>query len=155
MGGERRGRAVVEPRATVTRTITVPAGGFGTIDEAQDFLNEGNVLYMQVGSGYFTAPLFFEAPVVTVKRVTLYAYDSGTADICVTLVRTTPPNHGHQHMGKACSSGSSDSDGAFPESDLTYRRITGAYGPYLWLYLPGTYGDYRFYGAKITYTYEA
>jgi hypothetical protein len=56
-------------------------------------------------------------------------------------------------MATACSTGASDSVRAFTETTFAYRRITGAYGPYLYLPLTPAYNQYRVYGVKITYTY--
>ena len=42
----------------------------------------------------------------------------------------------------------------FIQTTFAYRKITGSYGPYLYLYLPGSQTDgYQFYALRINYTY--
>ena len=142
----------VEPRVT-NRTITIPAGAFGATDETYAFTNYGSQLWVEATGADFTAPLFFEAAEVTIKRITLFAYDNGLGRVCVSLYRTIPPTGGEQEMGQACSSGAEASIRAFTQTTLSPRRIPGAYGPYLWLDLPGDDTAYRFYAVRITYSY--
>lgn len=154
LGARQEAGALVEPRVT-NRTITIPAGAFSPNSDSQDFVNDGSQLWTTSGHGYFTAPLFFEAPVVTVKKITLYAYDNNSSsEVCVALFRTTPTTGSQQTIGGVCSSGASTTNPqVFTQTSLTHRRVTGAYGPYLWVSLPGSYSDgYRFYGVKITYS---
>jgi len=142
-----------EPRL-ITRTITIPAGAFSAASDNSDFINYGSELETESGGGNFVAPLFFEAPKVTIKKITLYAYDNGGSDVCLILYRTTPTSGGQQIMGEACSTGASTTlPGEFTMTTLNPRLITGGYGPYLMLNLPGPSASYAFYGVKITYTY--
>jgi hypothetical protein len=142
-----------EPRATVG-TITIPAGAFIPTRDDWDFSNAGDALWLDSGTtAAFTAPLFFPVPEVTIRKITLYAYDNGGGDICVGIYRTTPATGGEQAMSTACSVGASDSVRAFTATTFAHRRITGAYGPYLYLPLTPAYAQYRVYGVKITYTY--
>jgi hypothetical protein len=143
----------VEPRVT-TRTITLPAAAFNPTSDNWDFENLGYNLYSNLWGANFTTPLFFEAPAVTIRRITLYALDSGAQDMCVYLRRSTPAVGGEDDMGQVCSSGAGIGVRAFIQTTFTHRRISGAYGPYLWLYLPDTeVAGYEFYAVKITYTY--
>jgi len=148
-------QAAVEPRTTVTRTITLPAAAFDPTSDNWDFDNLGYNLYSNLWGGNFATALFFEAPVVTIRRITLYALDNGGEDMCVYLRRSTPAAGGEDDMGQICSSGASIGVRAFTQTTFTHRRITGAYGPYLWLYLPDTAAaGYEFYAVKIVYGYE-
>ncbi len=142
-----------EPRLT-TRTITIPAGAFSAASDNIDFVNYGSELSTESGGGNFVAPLFFEAPQVTVKKITLYAYDNGGSDICLILYRTTPASGGQQIMGAACSTGASTTlPREFTMTTLNPKLITGGYGPYVMLSLPGPNAGYAFFAVKITYTY--
>ena len=144
-----------EPRL-ITRTITIPAGAFSAATDNIDFINYGSELWTQSGGGNFVAPLFFEAPRVTIKKITLYGYDNGGSNICLILYRTTPTSGGQQIMGEACSTGASSTySREFTLTALTPRVITGGYGPYLMLNLPGSSVSYAFFGVRITYTYES
>ena len=150
-------KAVVEPRAT-TRTITIPGGAFIPTNDDLGWQNDGYQVVV-VGpstSGSFTAPLFFEAPEVTIKRMTLFAYDNGGGAVCVGLYRTKPGIGDDQEMGEVCSTGDTNGVRSFTAraADLSYLRLTGLHGPYLGLYVPGTYSNgYSFYGVRITYSY--
>jgi hypothetical protein len=155
LGAGEAAQAVVEPRATVTRTITLPAAAFDPTSDNWDFDNLGYRLYSNLWGANFATPLFFEAPVVTIRRITLYALDNGGEDMCVYLRRSTPAVGGEDDMGQVCSSGASIGVRAFAQTTFTHRRITGAYGPYLWLYLPDTEAaGYEFYAVKIVYGYD-
>ena len=146
--------AAVQPRATVTRTVTLPAAAFSPRDNDTDYYNNSAVLYTHSGQGDFIAPLFFEAPEVRIKKIVLYAYDGGVSDVCVKLLRYPPDMGDGDLMGQVCSSGSAYGARPFTQTSLTYRRITGAYGPALWLSLPGDHADYVFYSVRIVYSYE-
>ena len=152
--GERgEAQAVVEPRVTI-RTITLPAAAFNPTSDNWDFDNLGYNLHSNLWGGNFATPLFFEAPEVTIRRITLYALDNGGEDMCVYLRRSTPAVGGEDDMGQVCSSGAGTAVRAFIQTTFAHRRITGAYGPYLWLYLPNTEAaGYEFYGVKSTDAY--
>jgi len=154
------GPAVVtaaEPRA-VSRTVTVPAAAFAPGDDDTGFINDGYQVVV-VGpstNGEFVAPLFLEAEAVTIRRMTLYAYDNGADDICLTLYRLNPATVDDQVMGEVCSTGAASGVRTFvlPGTGFTRRIVNGGYGPYLHLWVPGTYGDgYSFYAVKIVYSY--
>jgi hypothetical protein len=42
--------------------MTVPAGAFRATYDDIDFMNSSSALWTLSGSGWFTAPLFFEVP---------------------------------------------------------------------------------------------
>jgi hypothetical protein len=152
--GAQRDAGAVQSRVTVTRTVTLPAAAFSPRDNDTDYFNNSAVLYTHSGSGDFIAPLFFEAPVVRIKRIVLYAYDGGASDVCVKLLRFPPTLGDGDLMGQACSTGSAYGARSFTQTSLTYRVITGGYGPALWLSLPGDQTDYVFYAVRIVYSYD-
>jgi hypothetical protein len=156
-----------EPRVT-TRTITIPAAAFQpSSDSTGVHYNPGYKLTTDI-SRTFVAPLSFEAPVVYVKRITLVAYDnlpySGTGffsdlqlqvpfgEICAFLMRSTPMSDSYEFMSSVCSDGTGTLVRAFTQRAFTVRRITGAYGPYLFLWFGGGDG-LSFNAVKITYSY--
>ena len=146
--------ADVEPRAV--RTITIPAGDFSVIDDSYTFHNNGFNLWSDSGSAAFAAPLFFEPGVVTIQKMVLFAYDNGGSSVCIYLLRTTPGNGSEQEMGEVCSSGASTTDPqSFTSTYFAPAQVNSAwYGPYLWLYQPGSNADgYKFNGVRITYSY--
>jgi hypothetical protein len=145
-----------EPRTTVTRTITVPAGAFSPNIDDWNFTNSMFELYTLTGTGTFNAPIYFEAAAVTIKKITLYAYDNRSADdVCVGMVRTTPAAAFIEEVGRVCSSGASTmKPRVFSTGSFEHRAIASGYGPVLWVFLPGPMDGYRFYGVKITYSYE-
>ena len=105
-------------------------------------------------TGEFVAPLFFEAGRVQIKKMVLYAYDSGPGSVCVSIYRTTPATGGDQEMGQVCSTGGTNGVRTFPKTSFSIRTVKGAVGPYVYLYLPGTYSSgYSFYALRIIYTY--
>ncbi|MBM3696339.1 MAG: hypothetical protein FJW79_10470 [Actinobacteria bacterium] len=147
------GKAGAADQKTVTRTITVPAGAFTASDDNIDFVNGGNGLSTSSGGGTFAAALFLESRDVTIKSITLYATDNNAGEnVCLHLYRTTPWNAQEQKMGTVCSSGADLNPRAFNVNTLDYRKISGAYGPYLWVYLP-TNVDLYFHAARLVYTY--
>ena len=153
-------QAAADPRTMVTRTITVPAAAFAPATDNFDYSNYGHRLVSNSGSARFSAPLYFEAPTVIVRRLTLYAYDNSMAgDLCVTLYRTIPSIGSETSMGEVCSTDAFlDDPRVFVQRTLDYRTITGAYGPYLYLNIPGPLSGavgYAFYDVKVTYSYQA
>lgn len=147
--------AGAEPRATVSVTVVVPAGAFTPADDSVDYSRGPGQLQTDSGSGTFAAPVFFEAPTVTIKKVTFYAVDAGSGSLMLGLYRTQPAEDRTIQLGEVYTTGSSWEMQTVTLSDLSERRITGAYGATLNVYLPGTYPNgYKFIGAKVTYTYE-
>jgi hypothetical protein len=118
-------QAAVEPGTTVTRTITVPAAAFDPTSHNWDFDNLGYNLYSNLWGGSFATALFFEAQVVTIRRITLYALDNGGEDMCLYLRRSTPAAGGGDDMGQVCSSEASIGVRAFSQTTFTHRRIEG------------------------------
>jgi hypothetical protein len=95
---------------------------------------------------------------VTIKRITLYAYDSSGQsgeDVCVELYRSSPSNGGADLMGSVCSSGASNANPQIlTGTDLTCRRITGGHGPSLRVHVPAPLTT-LLHAVRITYSYEA
>jgi len=143
----------VESRTTV-RTITIPGGAFIPTNDDAGYQNDGYqvVVVGPAVDGEFTAQLFFEAPVVRIKKMVLYAYDNGGDAVCVGMYRTTPGVGWEEEMGTVCSTGDTNGVRSFTQRTFNTQRVTGHYGPYLYLWLPGTYSNgYSFYAVRITY----
>ena len=144
----------VEPKAT-TYSITLAPGAFYPTNDDLSYDNAGFELAVKnpSGSGSFMAPLFLEERDVKIRKIVLYAYDNGGGEVCLSLYRTTPADAGDDMMAQACSTGASNGIRNFSGS-ATIRSLTGRYGVYLYLYLPGLYtSGYGFYGAKVFYSY--
>lgn len=141
---------------TITRTITIPGGAFVPTNDDLGYQNDGDQMVV-VGpsvNGEFIAPLFFEAQEVRIKKMVLFAYDNGPGSVCASIYRTTPANGSDQEMGQVCSTGDTNGVRTFPTSSFSIRWMKGGYGPYVYLYLPGTYSNgYSFYALRIIYTY--
>ena len=143
----------VEPRR-VAASIMIPAAALVSITDGYDYVNEGYDLYVDSGHGYFTAPVSFPVPLVSIRRITLYAWDdSADAYICVWLYRARPVVGGEDSQGQACTTDSAaDQQAPYGTSVLPRQVNTAAHGSYLWVRIsaPGV----RLYGVKVTYTYE-
>jgi len=152
------GVTAAEPRAT-SRTVTIPAAAFTPQDDDLAGVGYENLGYQMTvvgpaASGYFIAPLFFEAPEVKIKKMVLFAYDNGGGSVCVELSRSTPASGNRQDMGEVCSTGAATGVRSFTEKTISPRNVAGWHGPYLELYIPGVYSNgYQFYAVRITYTY--
>lgn len=145
----------VEPRAT-TRTITIPGGAFVPTNDDLGYQNDGDQMVV-VGpsvNGEFIAPLFFDAQEVKIKKMILYAYDNGSGSVCASIYRTLPGTGTDQQMGQVCSTGDTSGVRSFVQRTFSIRNIKGGHGPYVYLYLPGTYSSgYSFYALRIVYSY--
>lgn len=142
-----------EPRAT-TRTVTIPASAFNPTSDIVPYSRGAGRVETRSGSGAFLAPVFFEAPVVSIRKVVFYVIDAGPGSIQMELIRTQPAEEKTVSLGSVLSAGSSFSMQVITLSNLAERRISGAYGATLSVYLPGPYTDgYRLLGAKVTYSY--
>jgi hypothetical protein len=150
-----------EPRVT-TRTITIPPAAFQP-SLGDRWLNQGYTLDTHPAetlspagpAQVFQAALSFEEPAVTIRKITLIAYDSNEPGfIGLRLWRVNPLADDQDLMGEVVSTGTGTLVRSFTLTDLPIRRITGAHGPYLELWI----ADYSetglsFKGARITYSY--
>lgn len=147
------GRADAEPRLT-TRTVTIPAAAFTAIDSNADYTKLEANLAVRSGTGTFEAPVYFEAPVVQVRKVVFYVVDGGASAVGTAVYRAQLAEDRTIQLGNAYSTGSDWTVQTVTVSDLSERRVSGAYGLVLWVNLPGTYPQgYKFLGAKVTYSY--
>lgn len=145
--------AAVELQAT-TRTVTIPASAFNPMSDIVPYSRGAGYLETRSGSGVFLAPVFFEAPVVSIRKVVFYAIDAGPGSIQMELIRTQPAEQKTLSLGSVLTAGSLFSMQVITLSNLAERRISGAYGATLSVYLPGPFTDgYRLVGAKVTYSY--
>ena len=123
----------VESRTTV-RTITIPGAAFVPTNDDLGFQIDGYQVVV-VGpstNGEFTAQLTFEAPVVRIKKLVLYAYDNGGDAVCVDLYRSTPGDGYRDEMGQVCSTGDTNGVRSFAQRTFTSQRVTGWSLPLAW-----------------------
>jgi len=143
------GAAAEEPRAT-TGSIMIAAAAFNPTTDDWDYNNNGIWLTSATG-GTFIAALSFPVPVVSIRRITLYAYDNGADSVCVSLLRASPPIGSETLAVSMCSAESVTDPQVVSTTAINPKAInTAAQSPYLWLTLGG---DVRVYGVKITYSY--
>ena len=76
-----------EPRLGTTRTITIPAAAFAPIDRSVDYYRLADDLHLNAGTGTFEAPVYFEAPVVQIRKVVFYVVDGGPSSVAVGVYR--------------------------------------------------------------------
>jgi hypothetical protein len=140
----------VEPRAWYT--ITVPAASFIPSQDNWDYLNNGDYLETKTGTSWFSAPVPFPFPSVTVKQVILYAYDDHSEQgVCLWLYRAAPSAGTEVEMAYVCSTGSSTTvPRAFPDTSIVAPLVQGYKSAYLWLELPA--GSLEVHGVTIKYT---
>jgi hypothetical protein len=147
--------AGAEPRTTVTKALMIPAAAAIPISTYMEYNNVGYHVRLEAGTdGGFTVPLSFPVSVVTIKRVTLYAYDNDSGhDVGVSLRGAYPPGATDIWLGWVTTSGASaDDPQTVTTTEISPRTVnTANYGLYLWIQLGGST---RFYGAKILYSYE-
>ena len=145
------GVTAVEPR-TVTASIMVPAAAFTPTNSNFGYAFDNRELVATGGLAYFVAPLGFPVPVVNIKRLTLYAFDSDAgALVAVELYRTEPAGATFRHTGTVFTADSPSDPQVVSSTAISPRRVnTAIHGAYLRLFLnPGVY----FYGVKVTYSY--
>ena len=148
------GAVAVEPR-TVTASVMIPATAFIPNSDDVDYFISGLVLRTPTGNGNFTAPLSFPVPVVSIKRITLYAYDNDADGLVgVALGRARPADGALNEAANFHSIDSPANPQTIYTTAISPRQINTAFhGAHLWVFLAGPNG--RFYGVKVTYTYEA
>ena len=144
------GSAAIEPRLT-TASIMVPAAAFVPGSNSFDYVNDGSALSVTAGTANFLAPLDFPVPVVTIKRITLYAYDNSASQICVSSVRSRPAEGATDSQGTVCTQNASAPQAA-STTTITYGKVnTGLQGAYLLL---GFYGiGVQAYAVKVNFSY--
>jgi hypothetical protein len=140
-----------EPRLT-TASIMIPAAAFIPTYNS-DYFSMGSYLSVASGSGSFTVPLSFPVPVVNIKKITLYAYDStGTADVCVSLYRARPMDASEDYAAEVCTADNDLNPQVIYTTNILIRRMNTAFhAPYLWLVISGP--GVKLYGVKINYSY--
>jgi len=140
-----------KPRVA-TASIVVSAGAFVAIDSGSAYHNEGFYLAAPSGAS-FLAPVVFPVPVVSIRRITLYAFDnSDGGDICLSLIRVAMAEVAVRNQVEVCTTGASTVDVQVLDSTAISPRLvnTALHGSYLWASIPA--GQLLF-GVKITYTY--
>ncbi|MCU0280940.1 MAG: hypothetical protein MUE66_03735 [Acidimicrobiia bacterium] len=153
--------AGAEPRTTVTVTVVVPAAAFTPASDDLEYRKTAGHLALNTQSFWyepnFYAPVYFEASTVTIKKVTFYATDDCGDSWCeleFSLWRVNPTTNVAEEMGSMRTRGRTRDIREFVLSDLSPRKITGAWGAVLGLQLYSILDGASFKGAKVTYSYE-
>lgn len=159
------GVEAVEPRA-VTARMMIPAAAFTLVPHQGDYVDFAQGGDYVAGDDWwhqsFVAPVEFPVGQVTVKGITLYAYDyDGTSGrVCASLFRSTPAQ-GEQAtklQGKVCTTESS----IYPQVVPNLTRMsntalnTATDGSYLYVDFDprAAAGSLEVFGVRITYSYE-
>jgi hypothetical protein len=141
-----------EPQ-TVTGTIMIPAAAFGPVDGQNTWSSPDDNRLM--GTGAFRAPAEFPVPLVSVRRITLYAGDgSAVMNVCAHLFRSAPATGAFVETGFTCTvyPAPGDPQASF-STDISPRRVdTRLHGSFV---LVNLYPNLSLYGVQITYAYEA
>ena len=147
------GVTAVEPR-TVTASIMIPATAFIPNSDSVDYFSSGLDLITPTGIGNFTAPLSFPVPVVSIKKITLYAFDNDTSGFVATALGRSRPADGAVAEAVLLRSVDSPADPqAIYTTTISPRQINTAFhGPSLLVTLGGP--NVKFYGVKVTYSYD-
>lgn len=148
--------AGAEQRVAVEQSIMVPAAAGIPWNSSMAYGYQGGTTHPLIGAGggAFIIPLGFPVPVVSIKSISLYAYDdSDNGDVGLWLIRVYPPDGTQEILTHLSTSGHSS---AVPQTvratAVSPRQVnTARYGLYLVVELAsGT----SFYGAKIVYSYS-
>jgi hypothetical protein len=139
-----------EATEAVTRKVTIPAASFIPNQDGLDWNNLGKEVYVNSGSGTFTAAVVFPCVEwVTVKKVTLSSDDQNNVqDACATLYRTSPKNFTQVMMAQACSSGSGGDQNP-ADTTIDNAQVYPNQGPYISLSIAGP--NIYVYGVTIEY----
>jgi hypothetical protein len=132
----------------ISSAAFIPAGG------GVDYISSGATLTLDSGQGGFAAPLSFPAPVVNIKRITVYAYDNtASALISASVYRSRPSDGEEDYAGSIATVDSSADPQVVSLTAISPRRVTTAtHGPYLWVWFNGS--GVKLYGVKVTYSYD-
>lgn len=159
------GVKAVEPRA-VTARMMIPAAAFSLVPhqgEYVDFAQRGD--YLEGDDWWpqsFVAPVEFPVEQVTVRGITLYAYDyDGTSGrVCASLFRATPAQgiQATKLQGKVCTIESSIYPQVVPNlTRMNYTAVdTATNGSYLYVDFDprAAVSSLQVFGVRITYSYE-
>lgn len=140
--------AAADARTTIHR-VTVPAGHFVPAGPDMAYQNDGFVLSLNAGQGFFTAPVPYHydgTDHVFFTRVELLGVDGTPNGTCLTMYRAQPGDFLDVAMGDACAPTAGPGSAVFVPSP---RRVNAGQRAYLWLRI-GRTGS--FYGARVTYT---
>jgi hypothetical protein len=141
-----------EPRLA-TASIVVPAAAFTAVDSASAYHNEGFYLAASAGGG-FLAPVVFPVRVVSIKKITLYAFDNSSGgDVCLSLIRLALAEVTVKNQGRVCTAGASAGDfQVVTLTSISPRPVnTALHGSYLLAQIPA---GQLLHGVRITYSYE-
>jgi hypothetical protein len=155
------GVAVAKPSARpleqVWRVLTVPPAACTPVDYLDSWYLPGDSLKSMSGAGSYVCAVSFPAAgeqavgAVSVKRVTMYAYDNGTGDASVTLRKTYPPTGGQRPMAYANSTDSAADPQTVIDTTIQNNPVYRTHGPYLFVFLANP--SIKAYGVFIHYTW--
>jgi hypothetical protein len=133
----------------------VPAAAFIPTTDNWDYDN-GGIRLDAVGTstGVFSAWVAFPVPEVSIRAMTLYAYDwDGMGRVCAKLYRASPPTGSDVRLGEACTWNLPADPQEVTVRSLHPRAVdTARQGLYIWVTIdPGNTG---FYGVQIVYGYD-
>jgi hypothetical protein len=147
--------AGAEPRVTVTRSIMIPGVAFNPMNEHQEYdMGISAVMGSATGTTTLFAPLWFPVTVVSIKKITLYAYDGSTGgDVWLWLDRAYPPGvTSTDPLGQVGTAGSIGKQVVSTTVISPRQTNTANYALMLRVEIrPGT----SLYGVKVTYSYDA
>ena len=83
------GVTAAEPRLT-TASIMIPAAAFQPAANTLGYGADYGSLWATSGRPVFYAAVAFPVPVVTIRRITLYALDTGSGSVCAGPMRSRP-----------------------------------------------------------------
>nr|MCU0280548.1 hypothetical protein [Acidimicrobiia bacterium] len=143
------------PRTTVVESIMIHNTEFSPFDSNQDY-SAGQRLETYGGTGRFTAPIPLPATVVSIRRITLYAYDnSANADVSLSLYRSAPAQgDAFVELGGVATVGAVETDPQVQYTTAISPRTVdrSRFSLFLWLRVPEP--GLKVYGVKVTYSYE-
>jgi hypothetical protein len=146
--------AGAEPRTVVTSALLIPATAAIPTEDGQDYAMSGSSLTVGSLGGRFAVPLSFPVPVVTIRRITVYAYDNSTmGGVVITLNRSDPRYHAEAMLCQIGTTGMSlDDPRTVASSEISEPTVnTATRGLYLRISMVSAT---RLYGVKILYSYE-
>jgi hypothetical protein len=137
--------------AGATHKLTIPAASFHPIDDGQDYVNNGVVVWTNSSDARFSAPVVFPCQyAVRVERIIFSAWDqNASGNACVSLWRVKPDKGTRKQMTWVCSSGSQTSVVNYTNNSVNPAVVLSSHGLYLFLDINGSSIDV--YGVQIEY----
>jgi hypothetical protein len=155
------GAAVARPNARpleqAWRVLSIPALVCIPHDEGDDYRFLGTHLYCQAPDCDFACEIDFPAAgeqavgAISVKRVTMYAYDNAVGLVQFSLLKTYAPMGVSQQMAWAMTSDLANDPQAAMDTSVVNNPVYRTQAPVLWLSVGNTTG--KVYGFHVHYTW--